>query len=435
MTTFWCEQAWLPGGPRAGVSITVENGRFTEVEPDRPRRRPVLSGLVLPGFANVHSHAFHRALRGRTHARKGTFWTWREVMYTVADRLDPDSYYRLARAVYAEMVLAGFTGVGEFHYLHHARGGAAYDDPNAMSLALCQAADDAGIRLTLLDTCYLTAAVREQPLDPVQRRFSDGDAERWASRVEDFRAPEDVVVGAAVHSVRAVPRDQMPTVAGWAAGRGAPLHAHVSEQRAENEACLAAHGRTPVGVLATAGALDERFVAVHGTHLTPRDIRVLGSAHAGVCFCPTTERDLGDGIGPARALADAGVRLSLGTDSHAVVDPFAELSGLELNQRLAAEQRGAFGPDELIAAATRHDDLGRPELGVLAEGAPADLVAVDTASLRTAGSEPAGVPLCAASADVRHVMVAGEWIVRDAVHLRVERPADDLAKEITELLA
>lgn len=435
MTTYWCEQAWLAEGPTSGVAITIHAGRIAAVLPGAERRGPVLPGLTMPGLANVHSHAFHRALRGRTHGQGGTFWTWRERMYAVAERLDPDSYYRLARAVYAEMVLAGFTGVGEFHYLHHAPGGTPYDDPNAMSHALVLAAADAGIRLTLLDTCYLTSGPGDAALHPAQRRFSDGDAGRWAERAAAFSAPAGVVLGAAVHSVRAVPAEQIPAVAEWARVRSAPLHAHVSEQRAENEACRTAYGRTPVGVLADAGALDERFVGVHATHLDQSDIGALAAARAGVCFCPTTERDLGDGIGPARALADAGVLLSLGTDSHAVIDPFEELRGLELNERLARQARGQFAPVELVDAAARHGAIGRGEHGVIRVGAPADLITVDTSTVRTTGSDPAGVPLCATSADVRDVMVAGEWVVRDGAHLRIERPAEDLSKEITELLA
>lgn len=434
MSQYWCEHAWLPDGPAAGVGITVDGGQIVALAADAPRAGTVLTGLVLPGFCNAHSHAFHRALRGRTHADGGTFWTWRDRMYAVAERLDPESYHRLARAAYAEMTLAGFTGVGEFHYLHHAPGGRPYDDPNAMSQALVGAAADAGIRITLLDTCYLTAGVDGAELNPVQRRFTDGDADAWAERVDAF-TPEGphARVGAAVHSIRAVPAGHIPVVGAWAAGREAPLHTHLSEQRAENDACLAVHGATPTGVLAEAGVLDERFVGVHATHLSVTDMQQLGSAGAGACFCPTTERDLGDGIGAARPLADAGVALSLGTDSHAVVDPFAELLGLEMDERLAAEQRGRFTPVELVAVAARHSAIGWPEAGRLAVGSMADLVRVDVGSVRTAGSEPAGIPLCANGSDVRDVMIGGEWVVRAGRHLRVEDPAAELAAEIGRL--
>lgn len=426
----WCEFAWLPDGPVPGVAITVDGSRITSVEPGAPREGTVLTGLTLPGFANAHSHAFHRALRGRTHADGGTFWTWRERMYAVAERLEPETYRRLARAVFAEMVLAGFTSVGEFHYLHHAPGGRPYADPNEMGHALAQAAAEAGIRLTLLDTCYLTPGLEGGELSPAQRRFSDGDAERWAARVDEFRPSGLVRVRAAVHSVRAVPAEQIPVVASWASGR--PLHAHLSEQRAENEACRRVHGRSPSELLADLGVLRDDFVAVHATHLTDKDVALLSGS--GVCFCPTTERDLGDGIGPARRLADAGATLSLGSDSHAVVDPFAEILALEADERLATESRGHFTPGELVAAAARHEAIGWPEVGKIAAGWQADLVVIDTESVRTAGSEPVGVPLCATGAEVRHVMIAGEWTVHEGRHQRVERPAAELAAAIGELL-
>ena len=201
MTTLFASRALLPSGPARDVLIEVADGRFTSVipnatpsgttpPPDATRLRAVfLRGVVLPGFANAHSHAFHRALRGRTHHGGGTFWTWREAMYSLASRLDPDNYLALARAVYAEMALAGITTVGEFHYVHHAPGGRPYGDPNAMGHALQQAANDAGIRLTLLDTCYLEGGLDASghlPLDELQLRFSDKTVEAWASRVDDI---------------------------------------------------------------------------------------------------------------------------------------------------------------------------------------------------------------------------------------------------------
>jgi formiminoglutamate deiminase len=427
MTTYWCAYAWLPDGVARSVRIDVEAETLTAVTPDSPRAGTVLDGLVLPGFANGHSHAFHRALRGRTHHERGTFWTWRERMYALADRLDPESYYRLARGVFAEMTLAGYTSVGEFHYLHHAAGGRPFADPNAMGYALAAAAADAGIRLTLLDTCYLAGGFGRD-LDERQKRFADADAEAWAERVEGFVPDGRTRLGAAVHSVRAVPADQLPVVA----DRPGPLHVHLSEQRAENEDCFAYYGRTPTQLLAEAGVLGPRTVAVHGTHLSEDDVHALAETGTRVCFCPTTERDLGDGIGPARALADAGVSLCLGSDSQAVVDPFEEARALELDERLAAEARGRFTLPELLTAATDHDALGWGEL-VLMPGAPADLVVVDLASVRTAGSEPEAVLLATTAADVTDVLIGGRWVVRDRAHQLIERPEAVLAKEIEAL--
>lgn len=410
MTFYWAAHALLPGGLARDVAFDVRDGRFAAVTPGAPAGDAGrLPGVVLPGFANVHSHAFHRALRGRTHDAGGTFWTWRERMYAVAGRLDPDSYLALARAVYAEMAMAGVTAVGEFHYLHHAPGGRPYADPNAMGHALAQAAADAGIRLTLLDTCYLAGGF-DQPLDDVQLRFSDGDVEAWAAR-----AAAGPAAGVAVHSVRAVPRAAMPTVAAVAGGR--PLHVHLSEQPAENEACLARHGLTPAGLLAAEGLLAPSTTAVHATHLTGADITVLGGAGVGACFCPTTERDLADGIGPASALRDAGSPLSLGSDQHAVVDLLEEARALEMHERLVSGERGRFTPDELLAALTAHAALGRPDAGVLAAGAPADMVAVRTDTVRTAGCDPSQILFSATAADVDTVVVDGRAVVTGGEHV------------------
>ncbi|RSN55952.1 formimidoylglutamate deiminase [Amycolatopsis sp. WAC 04182] len=431
MTTYWCERAWLPDGIADAVRIEVDGCEITSVTANAPREGTVLNGLTLPGFANGHSHAFHRALRGRTHHDRGTFWTWRERMYSLAARLDPDSYYRLARGVYAEMVLAGYTSVGEFHYLHHAPGGKPYAEPNAMGEALRQAARDAGIRLTLLDACYLAGGIGVEP-DEVQRRFSDGTATKWAQRAGELREDETFRVGGAIHSVRAVPEDELSEVDNGTP-EDRPLHIHLSEQRAENEQCMAAYHWTPTGLLWDHGVLSERLTAVHATHLTSGDIKWLGEAESRACFCPTTERDLGDGIGPARTLLDAGVRLSLGSDSNAVVDAFEETRALELNERLASEKRGRFTAEELLAAATDHGAVGWDEVGALAPGAGADLVTVGLGSVRTAGIEPSGVVFAASGADVRDVVVAGREIVRDGVHQLIDRPETVLAKEIEAL--
>jgi formiminoglutamate deiminase len=427
-SAFVAELAWLPDGRVASsVAIDVVDGRFTRVAPggDPASGAERLRGLVLPGAANAHSHAFHRALRGRTHTGRGSFWTWRDTMYTLAEALDPDTLHTLARAVYAELVLTGFTAVGEFHYLHHDRDGHPYAEPNAMGDAVIAAAGEAGLRIALLDACYLTGGIG-QPLGGVQRRFSDGDADAWAARTEALHqthaARDEVVVGAAVHSVRAVPQAAIPVVAGWAARHRVPLHAHVSEQPAENDACLAAYGRTPTAVLADAGALGPRTCAVHATHLTNADLMRLGEAGATACLCPTTERDLGDGVGPARALLDAGVRLSLGTDSHAVVDPFEEARAVDLDLRLATLERGHLAVPELLAAlhADGQASIGFPDAGRLAVGARADLVAVDLVSPRTAGTDTAHaaatVVFAASAADVTDVVVDGRRVVRDRAH-------------------
>ncbi|MBA2240185.1 MAG: formimidoylglutamate deiminase [Solirubrobacterales bacterium] len=439
MSAYWCELAWL-GGEHAegGVVIEVEGDVIVGIEPGAPappRGAVRLDGLTLPGFANAHSHAFHRALRGHTQRGGGSFWTWRERMYELAAALDPDSYLRLARATFAEMALAGITAVGEFHYLHHGPGGEPYADPNEIGRALIAAAGEAGIRITLLDACYLHGGIGEPP-NRVQRRFSDGDAPAWADRVNGLESNPGVRIGAAIHSVRAVAPEAAATVAEWAAERGCPLHAHVSEQPAENDACRDAFGVTPTRLLGDAGALGPRFTAVHAIHLDSDDVGLLGSGRCCCCLCPTTERDLADGVGPARELLEAGASLALGSDSHAVIDLLEEARAVELDERLASCERGHHGAAALLRAAsvTGHACLGWRDAGRLEAGAPADLVSIRLDGVRTAGVTPETalefVVFAAGASDVDRVICGGREIVRDGVHLGVE-----VARELRESIA
>ncbi|MFJ7492931.1 formimidoylglutamate deiminase [Streptomyces sp. NPDC097727] len=445
--TYWLSHAWLGTHVEPGVALDVSGGIVAGVRTGvatPPPRATVLRGLTLPGLANTHSHAFHRALRSTVQVGSGTFWTWRETMYQIASRLTPDSYYDLARAVYAEMALAGITAVGEFHYLHHAPGGTPYSNPNAMGEALIAAAGEAGIRITLLDTAYLSAGFGRRPTqyqepDQHQLRFSDTTADAWAERASLLKGSDHALIGAAIHSVRAVPAAQLATVAAWAEERQAPLHVHLSEQTAENDACLAAHGCTPTRLLADHGVLGPRTTGIHNTHLTGEDITLLGSSATGTCMCPTTERDLADGIGPAVALQRAGSPLSLGSDSHAVIDLFEEARAMELNERLRTRARGHWTAAALLRAATvdGHAALGRPRAGIIEPGAPADLVTVALDSVRTAGpvrrlAAEAAV-FAASAADVRHTVVAGRHIVRDGQHTLVEDVPAALASAIGAL--
>ncbi|HEV8373309.1 MAG TPA: formimidoylglutamate deiminase [Actinomycetota bacterium] len=439
MSAWHAELVWL--GPARGVAervlLEVDGDRIAAVtegvEPPAGARR--LPGLTIPGLANAHSHAFHRALRGRTHRGGGDFWTWRERMYELAGHLDPDGYLELARAAYAEMALAGVTAVGEFHYLHHDPAGQPYADPNRMGSALIEAAGQAGVRLTLIDTCYLRAGLGGEPLAGVQRRFGDGDAAAWAERAGALDDGPMMRVAAGVHSVRAVDPAAMTAVAAWAEGRRAPLHLHLSEQRTENQACLAATGRTPAALAEAAGVLGPRTTAVHATHLTGDDIARLGATRTSVCLCPTTERDLADGVGPASALASAGSPLCLGSDSHAVVDLFEEARAVELDERLVTERRGHHRPADLLQAATAAgmDALGW-DAGRLEPGRLADLVTVGFDSPRLAGARPAEAAdqlvFAATAADVRQVVVGGRRVVEDGRHLLVGDVPAALAKAI-----
>lgn len=413
----------------SGVVIDVENGRIASLSSgtDRPPRGATeLWGLTMPGFANVHSHAFHRALRGRTHGGPvGSFWTWRNQMYSVAGRLDPDSLHAVAAAAFGEMLLAGFTAVGEFHYVHHQPGGVPYAEPNEMGLAIIAAAEDVGIRLTLFDTCYLHGGLGEQgyvEAGLVQRRFSDGKAKAWLERTGGLADGHRLRIGAAIHSLRAVDPEAMRVVAGHAREADRPLHMHVSEQPAENTASMGMFGRSPVGVLVENGVLSERFTAVHGTHLDDEDIAALGASDSGVCLCPTTERELADGIPRSPDLDAAGIVMSLGSDSNAVVDPFEEMRAVELNQRSVLLERGTHSPANLLEMGSRNGyrSLGWPDGGRIAVGQLADLVVLRFDSVRLAdsvvGVADAAVVFAAAAADVDTVMVGGDVVVRRGAH-------------------
>jgi formiminoglutamate deiminase len=441
MSELWCEYAWLGGeAATAGVVIGVEGERTVTVRigvAAAPEGAVVLPGYTLPGLANAHSHAFQRAFRGKTEVGRGTFWTWRERMYEAAARLDPDNYFALARATFGEMALAGITGIGEFHYVHHAPDGTPYEDPNAMGEAVIAAAREAGIRITLIDACYLHGGIGDE-VGEGQRRFSDATVERWLERVDALGAGPTTRVGAAIHSVRAVAPAEAAAVAAWAREREVPLHAHVSEQPAENLATQTAYGRTPTDLLAEAGALSESFTAIHGTHLTDRDRTLLGEAGATCCFCPTTERDLADGIGPAAALREAGARLAVGSDSQAVIDLFEECRAIELDERLARLERGNQDAAALLEAATVDGQraIGWPEAGAIERGRLADLVNVSGDGVRLAGITPetaaASLVFAATTADVTNVIVGGEFVVRDGKHVSLD-VAEELRRSIANL--
>ena len=435
---FHCEHAWLGGStPTADVLIDTAEGRITAVStgtaaPPGAKRLP---GLTLPGLVNTHSHVFHRAIRGRTHSGAADFWKWRALMYAVAERLGPDTMYALARATYAEMALSGVTAVGEFHYLHAGPGGSPYADPNAMGAAVIRAANDAGLRITLLDTCYLQSDVFGAPLTGVQQRFGDGSWQAWAERVDLLKPAAGVRIGAAIHSVRAVPRTALSPVAEYARSRHLPLHAHVSEQPAENRATAQAYGTTPTDLLAAEGVLGATTTAVHATHLSDADIELLGASRTSVSMCCTTERDLADGIGPAVRLARAGSPLCVGSDSQAVIDLWEEARAIELHERLVSGERGHLRGEDLAGALTANgaDSIGW-DAGRIAPDALADLVTVRLDSPRTAGAGAGDLLtatlFAATSADVTTVVVGGRVIVDDGRHCLVPDVGGALAAAI-----
>jgi formiminoglutamate deiminase len=406
VSLFWCELAWL-GDERAqpGVLIEADGELIVAVtrQPAPPAGASVLPGLTMPAFANAHSHAFQRALRGRTQAAShGSFWTWRERMYALAERLDATGVEALARATFAEMALAGVALVGEFDYLHE-------------SEALMRAAADAGLRMTLIDACYLEGGLP---------RFQDASAQAWAERVEALTPHRQARLGAAIHSVRAVDPAGAALVAGLATERGWPLHAHVSEQPRENEECLRRYGMTPLGLLREAGALSPRFTAVHATHLSDDDVALLRDTGGFCCLCPTTERDLADGIGRPHA------RLTLGSDSQAVIDLLEEARAVELDERLATLVRGTHAPHELATALTEsgYDSLGWPEGGRIAVGSLCDLVALRLDGVRLAGTPPDAaldaVVFAGTAADVHTLCVGGQIVVQDGRHVSLDVTAE-----------
>ncbi|HVQ17425.1 MAG TPA: formimidoylglutamate deiminase [Actinomycetes bacterium] len=422
---FHAELAWLGGDqPATDVLIETAAGVITLVQPDvdAPPDALWLQGLTIPGLANTHSHVFHRALRGRTQSGVADFWAWRKAMYAVAERLDPESLYALAHATYAEMALSGITSVGEFHYLHHQADGTPYENPDALGDVVVRAATDAGIRITLLDVCYLQADVGGAPLEGVQRRFGDASSEAWGARVEQHSDTPLSKTGAAIHSVRAVPRSAIGPVARFARERRVPLHAHVSEQPAENVACLDVYGVTPTQLLDSEGALGPRTTAVHATHLTDGDITLLGGSHTSISMCCTTERDLADGVGPAIRLTRAGSPLTVGSDGHAVIDLWEEARAIELDERLVSGRRGHLSVQELLTTLTASGaaSIGW-DAGRITPGALADFVTVDLDTPRMAGAR-SGDPLAhavfaATASDVTTVVVGGRVVVSEGRHL------------------
>jgi formiminoglutamate deiminase len=394
-------QAWL--GHRAkDVLIEVEDGSIKAVTEGVPAPAGALKlgGWTVPGFANVHSHAFQRSLRGTTESGGGDFWEWRQQMYRAAENWGPIDYLNHSRRVFREMLQAGITAVGEFHYLH-ALG-------NELGEALTHAAAQEGIRITLIDACYLHGGVDGRPLEGAQKSFSDGDAERWAQRMDSFEGGDGIRIGAAIHSVRAVDPPAMRIVAAWARKRKAPLHVHLAEQPAEVDECLAVEGCTPTQLLEREGILGPDLTAIHAIHVGDEDIALLGAHKVSICACTTSERDLGDRVGMLHRLADAGSPLCVGSDSNAVIDMIEEARGLELDQRRATGRRVLHQPEELYRAATVGGmrALGW-EGGELKPGRLADFITLDQERPLDLGYLMFG---CSAR-DVVNVVVGGHTVV------------------------
>lgn len=385
-------------------------GRVEEL-PDGGERVRLAGRALLPGMVNAHSHAFQRVIRGRTEyggARASdSFWTWREMMYAAAARLAPEDVYDASRMAFMEMALGGITSVGEFHYLHRTPEGTQYDDPNLLAKEVVRAARDVGIRIALLRVAYERAGYRKEP-DPRQRRFIEPDPETFLRHCtmlgQDLgafsahagaeggatdEAPASAWLGVAPHSVRALPIEYLRELSAYARAKNLPLHMHVAEQPAEVEACLAEHGRTPVALLADEGLLGANFTGVHAVHVTSEEVAQLAASGASVCACPTTERNLGDGVVPADALFGAGVPVALGTDSHAQIDLLEDARELEYHLRLTTLRRNVLAPggvdDEGLAE-------GRPETVSAEAGGMSALAARLFECATRAGARSIGAP-------------------------------------------
>lgn len=393
---------------------------------------------LLPGFVNAHSHSFQRLIRGKSESRAASgsdFWSWRGTMYHAASRLDPEDVYDVARMAFLEMVLAGTTTVGEFHYLHNAPDGKPYDDANLLAKQVIAAAQSVGLRIVLLRTAYLRSGF-ELPRDPGQIRFFEGTAAFLGNTEALWREYSDsplVSVGIAPHSVRAVPLADLRKIAEWNRSAKLPMHMHVSEQVAENEACLREYGITPVELLSREHILSPGFTGVHAVHVTPAEVTKLAEANATICACPTTERNLGDGIFPADSAMAAGIRIALGSDSQAQIDPLEDARELDYHLRLQQQKRAILDATQskpmaarLLDCATVH---GAEALGVsageLKSGSCADFFTVDLRDSSIAGHSAADLlPMLVFSLNrsaIRDVVVNGKMILRDREHpLRAE---------------
>jgi formimidoylglutamate deiminase len=449
--------ALLPlGAGTSDESIAQAVAALLQTRPEGVRVRRLGGRALLPGMVNAHSHAFQRVIRGRTEHRSAaasdSFWTWREMMYAAAERLAPEGIYDASRMAFLEMVAGGITTVGEFHYLHRDASGAEYDDPNLLAKEVIRAARDVGLRIALLRVAYARAGFRQPPHER-QRRFVEPEPQTYVANTAALAADlargaesETEVtraawVGVAPHSVRAVGVEHLRAARELAAAHGLPVHMHVAEQPAEVEACLAETGRTPLEFLAREGLVTAAFTAVHAVHITPVEIELLARAGASVCACPTTERNLGDGVVPADSLLDAGAFIALGTDSHAQIDLLEDARELEYHLRLVRLARNVLAPAPHTASApeTRAPELsalaarlfacatasgarsvGLRNGGALTEGSPADFFTVDLTdpTIAGAGDEDllSAIVFSLARAAVREVAVGGRLVIEDGRH-------------------
>lgn len=418
---FRCDHALLPEGWAADVVITVDaTGTIVDVARGEPGTGlPTVGPWLVPGMPNLHSHAFQRAMAGRAERADGDgddFWSWREAMYAVASRIDPDSLQSIAAEAYARMLEAGYSTVCEFHYVHRQPDGAPYADDDAMSIALLAAAREAGIGITLLPVLYQAGGFDGRPLAPRQRRFAR-DTGDFIAHIARLRRAEDaqVRVGIALHSLRAVPAEALAEVLSADPAPGAPIHIHVAEQLAEVDECLAARGARPVQWLLDHAPVDARWCVVHATHLSAGEREGLAASGAVAGLCPTTEANLGDGLFAFPEWLALGGKFGIGSDSHVALSPFEELRWLEYGQRLrllrrnvaASKQGGSCGETLWRAACLGGAQASGRAVGAIAAGCRADLLVLDPEAPGFMGRGPA-------EALDALVFVGGEGMVHEA---------------------
>lgn len=450
MSVLHAKNAWLPQGWESDVELDVVNGQLLRVDEDRPTGEVASLGRwILPGMPNLHSHAFQRAMAGlaeRQSNAEDSFWTWREVMYAFAGSVGPEELCTIATQLYVEMLEAGYTQVCEFHYLHHRPDGSHYADPAQMSLALIEAARTAGIGLTLLPTLYLTGGFDGRGLSERQRRFGHAldDYQRLLQRLIGMES-STLRIGAALHSLRAVPADAMKVVLNSGLVDARPIHIHIAEQLGEVQDCLALRNARPVDWLLDHASVDARWTLVHATHLSESEIARLAISGAVAGLCPTTEANLGDGLFPLKSYLDAGGILGIGSDSHISVSPLEELRWLEYGQRLATRHRNiAVSESSSSVGETLWGDAlyggaqaSGQAIASLEVGMRADLLVLDESVPTLAGRDSThmldSLIFAGNRNPVRDVMVAGEWVVRDFQHRDRQRTAENYRTTVERL--
>ncbi|MCM8731230.1 formimidoylglutamate deiminase [Hephaestia sp. GCM10023244] len=443
----WFETALLPDGWATGVRVGVQHGRIASIEVGAAQPGDVRHAIGVPGLCNVHSHGFQRGMAGLSERRGRAgddFWSWRDVMYAFLDRLTPDDIAAITALAYVEMLETGYTRVGEFHYLHNDVDGHRYADPAATAASIVAAADQTGVGLTLLPVFYAHADFGGVPPTPGQRRFVS-DIDGFARLVDASRAllPDDVIIGIAPHSLRAVTADELAAILPLA-GDG-PIHIHAAEQVKEVEACLAATGARPVEWLLANAGVDACWCLIHATHLTDTEGDALAASGAVAGLCPVTEANLGDGIFPAVRYLAAGGAFATGTDSNIRINAADELRAIEYAQRLIQRQRNVLADENRPSAGARLFGGalagGAQALGVatgLTVGAPADLVVLDADDPALIGRSSDALLdgwIFASRNAVQHVWRGGRQVVVDGRHVARDAVAARYRTTLTRLLA